>query len=176
MFVVTVVVASLVGLVALVGLAGLLLPARWRIERSEVVHADPSAIFPLVNDFERGWKQWNPFVEPGMTIGYEGRPEGVGAVSTWLRGRESGRMEIQESKPSEGVVYSVAMNNGFEMTGRIAFSRHGGTTRVTWSDDGEIRNPFFRFFPLLMKGMIGRKLEEGLRGIKALAEKKPVAV
>src|SRR5687767_12084861 len=145
MVVVAVVLGSVVGVLVLIGLAGLALPRRWRIERSEVIAAEPAAIFPLVNDFERGWKQWNPFVEAGMTIGYEGAREGVGAVSTWLRGREAGRMEIRESDPFEGVVYDCVLNNGFSMVGRIEFrSEHGGT-RVTWSDEGEIANPFFRF-------------------------------
>ena len=85
-------------------------------------------------------------------------------------------MEITESSPQWGVVYAISMNNGFTMTGRIAFAPEGGSTRVTWSDDGEIANPFFRFLPLFMKGMIGGKLEEGLRRIKGLAEKKPVGV
>src|SRR5438067_1568176 len=115
MLIVEIVVGSLVGLVALVGLVGLCLSRKWRVERSTLVEAGPDAIFPLVNDFERGWKQWNPFAEPGMKIEFAGAPSGVGAVSTWLHGREGGKNEIIESDPAKGVTFRITMNNGFSM-------------------------------------------------------------
>jgi len=176
MLIIEIVVVCLVGLVALLGIVGLLLPRRWRVERSSVMSAPPSSIFPLVNDFERGWKQWNPFVEPGMTITYEGSKEGVGAVSKWLHGREAGRNEITESSPTKGIAFSISMNNGFNMSARIGFETQGPATKVTWSDEGEIGNPFFRIMVVLMKGMIGKKLDQGLSNMKAIVEKAPARV
>lgn len=175
MMILGIVAASLFGLVALVGLIGLCLPRHWRVERSIEVDATPSSIFPLVNDFERGWSQWNSFVEPGMALGYDGPSSGVGSISTWKKGGQEGRMEMKESDPATGVVFRITMNNGCDMTGRIGFTRKGKKTIVSWVDDGEQGNPFFRVMVVAMKGYIGKKLEQSLAGIKKLAEKKPVA-
>jgi hypothetical protein len=174
MLILGIILGSLVGLVALLGIVGLLLSRKWRVERSIVMEAPPAAILPLINDFVKGWTQWNPFVEPGMKITYEGNASGVGAISKWFRGREEGRMEITESGAT-GIVYSIGMNNGFTMIGRILLEPQGGSTRVTWSDDGEVGNPFFRIMVLLMKGMIGGKLAQGLANMKKVVEKSPVA-
>jgi len=111
-----------------------------------------------------------------MEIAYSGAPSGVGAISTWKHGREGGKNEIVESDPKVGVTFRITMENGFWMIGRIRFAREGAATRVSWSASGEVGNPFVRFLPLLMKGMIGGKYEKGLAAIKALVEKTPVSV
>ncbi|HEX7030680.1 MAG TPA: SRPBCC family protein, partial [Gammaproteobacteria bacterium] len=76
--------------IVIVLLAGALLafaatrPDTFRFERSIVIEAAPSEVFPLVSDF-REWRAWSPWEEldPELKRSYSGAERGKGAVYGW---------------------------------------------------------------------------------------------
>jgi hypothetical protein len=55
-----VIAVGLLGVIGVIFVVGMLLPRRWRVERSERIRAAPEAIYPLIANFETGWSRWNP--------------------------------------------------------------------------------------------------------------------
>jgi hypothetical protein len=171
-----VVAISLLGLVGVLFLVGLLLPQRWRVERSERIRATPEAIYPLIANFEHGWSRWNPFgprKHPRIEMSFAGPAEGLGAAQSWSgKGAPAGRMSITEAVPGQSVRY-VMNTAGFEVTGTISCRPDGEYTTVIWSDEGTIANPFFRLATLFVERTVGKPFEEGLATLKREVEGAP---
>ena len=164
----TFLLAGLAGLVALFVLVGLALPRRIHIERSALIEAAPDAIYPLVASFSAGWIRWSPFAEPGKTITFDGPESGVGATQRWDGGRSS--IAITEANVASGIAYRLE-HGCWRSTGRIAFVREAGATRVTWSDDAELSaSPFVRWMGLVAPRVLGARFERGLATLEQHAE------
>ncbi|MDQ6891088.1 MAG: SRPBCC family protein [Acidobacteriota bacterium] len=152
-------------------LVGTLLPAEWTVERSVLVAAPPSHVYPLIADFKNGWSLWNPWQEPSMKIAYSGPSEGVGAVQTWEGGdTNGGRIEIVRAIPLTEVAFALKFGS-FPIDGRIDLQAEGTRTRVTWKDFGRIEGlPIYRFMRFMVGRFVGTPMEKGLAKIKDLAE------
>jgi Polyketide cyclase / dehydrase and lipid transport len=168
-----VVFVAILGAVALVGL---LLPSRFRVERSIVVQAQPEKVYPLVASFRTGWAQWSPFgtrADKDMTVTFSGPDEGIGAKESWTGGNTPpGSMEIVRAHPRSGVDYRLLMNGGaLAMDGRLSLSPVPGGTRITWVDEGEMGpNPLRHLVGKVLETMIGRGFEQGLATLKEKVE------
>lgn len=169
-----VIAIGLLGLVGVLFLVGLLLPRRWRVERSERIRATPEAIYPLIANFQHGWNRWSPFgKDPGIEMAFSGPAEGLGAAQSWSgKGAPAGRMSITEAVPGQRVRY-VMNTAGFEVTGTLSCRADGEHTTVVWSDEGTIANPFFRFATLFVERAVGKPFEEGLATLKREIEGAP---
>jgi hypothetical protein len=168
-----VIAVGLLGVIGVIFVVGMLLPRRWRVERSERIRAAPEAIYPLIANFETGWSRWNPFgprKHRGIEMAFSGPAEGCGAVQSWSgKGAPAGRMRIIEAMPGQSVRY-VMNTAGFEVTGTLSCRPDGDQTIVVWSDEGTIANPFFRFAGLLAERAVGKPFEEGLAALKREVE------
>jgi hypothetical protein len=174
----------LFGLLALVGLVlggGLLLPSKYRVERSISIRAAPEAVYDQVAR-PRRWREWAPWNEqryPGSEWSFAGPEVGVGAIQSW-RGEEvgTGSLILREADPETGVAYEVSLSHGrYTLSGSLRFAREEGGTRVTWVDEGEPwANPLARYPGLLVPPMLGGNLEEGLARLKARVEAEPAPV
>jgi len=58
------ILGGLVVLVLLLAVAGLLLPRRYRVERSAVIKAQPTVVYAQVADL-KAWKNWGVWVDAG---------------------------------------------------------------------------------------------------------------
>lgn len=163
-------------LLSAVALVGLLLPSRFRVERSVVVRAQPETLYPLVASFKSGWPQWSPFgtrADKGLTVTFSGPDEGVGAKESWTGGNTPpGSMEMVRADPRSGVDYRLLMNGGaLVIDGRLSFSPAPGGTRVTWVDEGEMGpNPLRHLVGKVLETLIGRGFDQGLAELKNKAE------
>ncbi|GAC1339109.1 MAG: hypothetical protein NVSMB23_07650 [Myxococcales bacterium] len=170
--------ALVVAVVLLGGVAmvGWLLPARFRVERSVVVQAQPDKLYPLVANFKTGWAQWSPFgtrADKDLTVAFTGPDEGVGARESWTGGSTPpGSMEIVRADPRSGVDYLLLMNGGaLRIDGRLSFAPDPGGTRVTWVDEGDMGpNPWRHLVGKVLETLIGRGFEQGLAALKARVE------
>jgi len=61
-----------------------LMPADFRITRSQSIQAAPEVVFALVNDLH-GFNRWNPFAQgdPALKLEYSGPEAGQGAAYAW---------------------------------------------------------------------------------------------
>jgi hypothetical protein len=152
-------------------------PDSFRVERSASIKASPEKIFPLINDLHR-WEAWSPWerVDPAIKRTYGGAESGVGAVYEWSGNREigQGRVEIIESLPPSRVVLKIDFITPVEAHNTVEFTivEQGDSTEVTQAMYGP--SPYLsRLIGLCfsMDNMIGQKYEEGLAGMKSIAEK-----
>jgi hypothetical protein len=169
--------AVVVGLFLLVTLVGFALPSRVRIERSIVVNAPPSSIYPLIADFKNGWSQWNTFDDEDPTLQYkfQGPDLGVGATQVWDSPKiGDGKMIITKADPERGVELDlVLMQDSFRLSGSLLCEPQGGgtTTKLVWVDEMDTgANPYRRYMGQMVKGPIGQQFDKGLARIKELAE------
>jgi hypothetical protein len=165
----------LLGIVIALLIVSQLLPSSYHVERSIVVQARPDAIFPYLNNVKKWpeWSAWTTNKDPSLVYSYEGPEEGAGAVSKWTSQKMGpGRMTITSSDPNTGVSFDLSFDEG-KLTAKssIRLEPAGDSTKVIWSDDGNLgRNPIWRYFGLFLDKFVGKDFEEGLQKLKQKAE------
>jgi hypothetical protein len=168
MKVLLIVLLGALGLAGALYVLGLLLPRRWRVQRTIRVAAAPDRIYPLVANLRDGWRRWNAFGtdDPTLQMVYSGPTEGVGATQAWTgRKTPAGEMHIVEADPGRGVRYALRAGP-FELTGSLSFQADGAETAITWTDEGTIDNPFFRLFTPFVERAVGKPFEVGLAALR----------
>lgn len=156
-------------------LVGFALPGHYRVERSVVVNAKASAIFPLVGDL-KAWRQWGVWFarDPAMQIEYSPATTEVGAWSQWRsKSQGNGKMTITAVHPDDDFEYTMLFADiGMVSHGTLALAPEaGGGTRVTMAMDGALgHNPLYRWFGVFMGKLVGPDFEAGLANLKRLSE------
>lgn len=169
-------VIGLLGLVAVLVLGGLLLSRTFTVVRSTVVAAPPDAVYAALADPRRwnDWAVWNKR-DPAMKITYSGPATGAGAVWAWQSKTEGdGRMTFTQAVPGQRLAYDLYFPD-WDSTSRGDFVLRpdGPGTRVTWTMVGDMgANPVWRWMGLMADRMVGPDFEQGLAGLKAVAEKR----
>ena len=170
-------------LVLAIAMAGFLirvsmLPNSYSIERSTTIKATPETIFPLVNDFQK-WEQWSPFKEddPQAKVTISEPSAGEGAKMTWDGNDQvaQGEMVVRKSEPGELVLMEQSFSRPQQAVCDVVFTfvPAGSETKVTWQFKGNYDSFVTKAmcYVMNMEKMLGPKLEEGLAGMKRVAEK-----
>ncbi|HEX6927814.1 MAG TPA: SRPBCC family protein [Gammaproteobacteria bacterium] len=151
-------------------------PDTFRFERSTLIQAPASEVFPHVSDF-RKWRAWSPWEEldPALKRNYSGAARGEGAVYAWKGNRNvgTGRMEIIDAARNARLAISLDFLEPFESRQftEFMFVADAGATRVTWVMHGstpfiwKLLGPFVDF-----DDVIGTSLETGLANLKQAVE------
>jgi uncharacterized protein YndB with AHSA1/START domain len=156
-------------------------PDTFRIERSISIDAPPQKVFALLQDF-KAWEAWSPWekVDPAIQRSYSGAEHGRGAIYAWQGNKQigSGRMEIEECHPDASMKIYLHFIKPFEAHNHVDFTLtpqgSGSQTSTQLSQAMYGPSPFIsKVMGLVfnMEKMVGGKYEEGLRSIKALAER-----
>jgi hypothetical protein len=169
--------------VLVVGVAGLVLyalstqPDTFRVQRAMTINAPADKIFTIVTDLRRG-KEWSPYEkkDPNMTTSFSGPATGPGSKLTWDGNSDvgAGTLTIANATAPSKVVLNLDMTR--PMTGHniieYDLAPDGAGTKMTWSMHGPM-NPISKVMCLFMNmdKMIGKDFEDGLRSLKALAER-----
>ena len=167
---------AVVGILALaiVGV-GILLPSKFDVRRSIEIAAPPGKVYDLVAD-PRHWARWSAWNkrDPKMEVTYSGQPFGQGARWAWKSASEgSGSMEFVKVEPNRRIEYTLHFPD-FNMRsgGEWVFEPAAAGTRVTWNNAGDVgANPLKHYLAASMDRLVGPDFEQGLAGLKALAEK-----
>jgi len=167
----------IIGLVlAVFVLVGFVLPKEYSVQRSVVISAEPSEVYPNIVDL-RKWSKWGVWFkrDPDMVLSYSGPDRAIGMRSEWKSISEgNGEMEITQLEHNKRVVYRLYFPD-FDMgsTGVVELQETDSGTRVTWRDEGAVGiNPLDRYFVLMMDDMIGPDFELGLENLKTVTENK----
>lgn len=161
-------------------MAGPLNADTFRVERSIVIDAPATAIYPHIDDF-RAWADWSPYekMDANLAKTYSGAARGVGANYAWVGKKAgSGSMEILEADAPSKVVIALRFTKPFAAnnTGEFTLTPQGSGTKVTWAMHGpntlmsKVMGLFFS-----MDKMVGPQFDEGLASLKGITEKAPVA-
>jgi hypothetical protein len=175
-----IVLGVLVSLFVIITAVGFLLPSRVRVERSVVVNAPASSIYPLIANLKAGHAQWSPFnadMDPENRIVYSGAEEGVGAALAW-EGPQAGdgKMTITKADPARGIEYDmVTMQESFRLHGSMLCEPAAEGTKLTWTDTMEIKgsSPYKRYMGFFHTSVYGDMLEKGLTSLKQKVEAAP---
>ena len=166
---------GLVALVLLAAIVGFFLPGTFTVVRSAEIAAPPDKVYALVAD-PRRWKEWSAWNkrDPKMQIEYGGPPAGMGAKWSWKsESQGDGEMTFTAAEPGRRVAFDLYFPDfGTTSKGELRLEPAGAGTRVAWTMHGDMgSNPIYRWFALGADGMVGKDFEEGLAGLKTLAEK-----
>jgi hypothetical protein len=172
-------VQILIGVAAVVALFLVVVatrPAKFSIERSITVAAPPEKAFVHVNDFHK-WVGWSPWeaLDPTMKKTFEGAPEGVGSIYSWVGNGKvgEGRMTIERSVAPSVVGLKLEFFKPWAATNPTTFSFEPVPqgTKITWAMEGT-NNFSAKAFSLVMNmdKLVGRDFERGLEALKKLAE------
>ncbi len=168
------VLIGVIGLVVVLAGIGLILPAKFKVERSVQIAAPVDKIYALIAD-PREWKRWSIWNQrdPQMQVEYGGSPTGAGARWSWRSQSEgSGEMEFTEAVPGQRLAYRLNFPEfGMQSRGLLRLEPQGSAVRVSWSNEGEMSaNPMNRWFGFFMDGLVGPDFAAGLANLKRLAE------
>jgi hypothetical protein len=163
-----------IGLATLLVVAvGFMLPASYTVSRAVTIDADPAHIHTFVGDLER-WSAWTPWVkaDPTIVVTTGDKTSGIGAHQSWTGDSGGGELTFTRSDPNWGIGYDMSFDDGkYRSQGTMEYKSAGGATEVTWvmrGDNG--KNPFSRYFGLMMDPMVGPMFEDGLNRLKLVAE------
>jgi effector-binding domain-containing protein/uncharacterized protein YndB with AHSA1/START domain len=156
-------------------------PDEYRCERSVVIDAPPSTVYPHISSLAAmdKWSPWNEY-DPNMKKSMEGTDGTVGAKSMWEGNEDVGKGEqtITALKPDQGVELDLKFLEPWQSQSKVAVDLvpEGEGTKATWSMSGEndMMGKFFGLF-MDMDAMIGKDFEKGLAMLKDETEKAAAA-
>ncbi len=152
----------------------------FRVARSIHIEAPAAEIFPHIDDFH-AWAAWSPFekMDAVMEKTYSGAARGVGAQYAW-NGKKagSGGMEILTADAPSRVVIDLKFTKPMKANNRAEFTIEpdAAGSQVTWVMTGPmtlVTKIMHAVFP--MDKMVGPMFDDGLKALKALAEKASVS-
>ena len=151
-------------------------PDEFRVTRSALINASPTAIFEHVNDLVK-WQAWSPWakMDPNAKTSFEGPTAGVGAKFSW-EGKKTGQgtMTVLESTPFSFVRFKLEFFKPMKgtNTAEFTFAAEAQGTRVTWTMYGPATfvNKLMSVFMNCEK-MVGSQFEAGFANLKAVVEK-----
>jgi hypothetical protein len=154
-------------------------PTDFSYQRKATITAQPSAVFPHVNDLHK-WQVWSPWAkkDPAAKTTFEGPPAGVGSSMSWAGNNDvgEGTMTVIESKPNESVTFKLEFRKPFVGTNlaEFTFKPEADKTQVVWTMTGK-NNFFSKAFGLFVDcdKMIGDDFEKGLADLKKIVETQP---
>lgn len=154
------------------------LPSKWTVERSILIQAPSSAIYPMISNFRNGWSQWSEFdkEDPTIIYSFSGPEEGVGSTRSWSsENMGMGQQKILKAEPNYGVHFELIMDeNAFHLDGYILFEPQGDATKVVWRDEGDVgQNPMHKYMVLFADKMMGPVFEKSLQNLKNKVEATP---
>jgi len=164
---------AVVVLIVIVVAVGFLLPSTIHIERSTVIQAPASAVFPYLNNY-RLFNSWSPWAkkDPNTRYTYTGPESGVGAKLSW-DGPEVGQgsQQIIESEADRRVKVTLDFGEMGQATATFTLQAEGDGTRVVWAFDEAFGNNLLaRYFGLVLEKFIGPDYEQGLANLKGVVE------
>jgi uncharacterized protein YndB with AHSA1/START domain len=163
-----------IAVVALILVVAALLPGSYTVERSVEIAKPPEVVYPLVADYNN-WLKWSPWpkMDPAAKQTVTGTPGGAGHSWSW-EGEKSGvgSMTLAAVEPNRSVQSKLVFKEPItsEADDYILLEPTATGTRVTWRNTGNLPYPVGRFFGLGVEGMLGPQFEEGLAGVKSIAE------
>ena len=162
-------------LLILLAVIGFLLPSSARVERSILIEAPATAIFPHLNGM-RAFHAWSPWsdIDPDTLYQFTGPEKGVGSRMTWESGNSQvgrGSQEIVASVPERSVEMRLEFGDKGNGSATFLLEPEGKATRVRWEFSTEFGWDLFgRYVGLMLDSMIGVSYDKGLKTLKSSVE------
>ncbi|MBI1226108.1 MAG: hypothetical protein GC192_12805 [Bacteroidetes bacterium] len=164
----------LLALIALALIIAAFMPKHFAYERSTSINAPKEVVFNIVNDL-KSQETWGPWQKQDPTIKntYNEVASGVGQKTSWTSEKSgNGSQSIVESTPSSNVKYKIEFEGqgGGDAEYKLEDDQNGGT-EATWAFSYDVGYPF-NLMAAMWGGTMNKMLDDGLAGLKEMAEKK----
>jgi effector-binding domain-containing protein len=158
-------------------LISLILPSKMTVEKSLVIKAPAELIYNQVNVL-KNWEKWSPWhkIDTLMKIEYFGGDSGVGTGYTWKSDNKkvgNGKLSIIETVKDTKIITEMTFMEQKDNLPTIGFffEKADSGTRVSWAMENKLGwNPIDRFIGIIMKKMVGKDFEKGLKSLKEISE------
>ncbi len=156
-------------------IVGMMLPERLQVERSIVIRADASKVYPYISNF-RLFNQWSPWakIDPDVKHTYEGPEQGQGAIMHWRSEHTEvgkGSQKIVEAEPNRHIKIVLAFGGMGKAYANYNLQADQESTTVTWAFDMRFGyNIPGRIMGLFIGDQIGASYDKGLVDLKRLVE------
>ena len=168
------IVLLLLALLVLALIVAAFVPKHFAYERSTDINASKEVVFSIVNDLKTQ-ETWGPWKKQDPTIKntYNEVASGVGQKTEWTSENSSnGSQTITESTPPDSVKFHLDLEG---LGGSDAWFKledgEGSATKTSWGMSFDMPWPS-NLMSLMMGGQMGKMLEDGLAGLKEMAEQK----
>ncbi|MCW3464096.1 SRPBCC family protein [Chitinophaga nivalis] len=144
-----------------------------KVERSLVIPAPATTIFPLIN-VVHNWEQWSPWqaLDPAVKITYGEKESGAGAGYSWEsnhRNLGKGNLSITESRPDQYIATTTDFMQMGVAKGYFRLDTVAGGTLVTWGMTCDMgQHPLRKVMGLMMDKWVGDDFEKGLGNLKRI--------
>lgn len=170
-----IIVYILIGIILGLLVLALVLPGKYHVEKSTIIHKPVAHVMNAVADLNH-YAAWNPWqkTDPGAQKTITGNPKTVGHKYAW-EGKKVGVGSLTlRDIDQKHVHFNLEFIKPFKSKASDdwLFEEWGhGDTKVTWSNNGELPFPIARLIgPGLVK-TLNKQFEEGLASLKTLCEK-----
>jgi Polyketide cyclase / dehydrase and lipid transport len=163
------------GIALVVAIYGFTQPRLVKLTVAREIQTDTIAVFDQIQNFEQ-FVRWSPWSkkDPDMTQRFEGDPGEVGSAYFWSGNKKVGRgsMRITAKKSPEFV--KMDLNFGPRGGAEVTFNviPNGENTLVEWVFENDLgANPLSKAFGPLMKNMLQKDFEQGLKNLEEICKK-----
>lgn len=166
-----------VGIVVLVLVGLAFAPSHYTVTRTTEIAKPANVVYSQVSDYEK-WGAWDAWreMEPEAKATVEGEPGKPGHKSTW-EGQKLGKgaHTITQATENQSIDGDLEFIEPFTATAKDhwKFEETGGTTKVTWTTEGDLDYPSGRLFGLMMDKQLGGSMAHGLDNLKKVCEAIP---
>lgn len=163
-------------LLAIVGILVIVVaiqPTDGHIEKSIVINAPPSSVFPHVSQY-KNFNAWSPWakMDPEAKQSFEGTDGTLDAKMSWDGPKTgTGSLWLIEVDPNKHVKSGMKFGGADDTYYNDFFLEpEGNGTKVTWTYDGPNSGLSGKAFWLIMNPMMSGQYEDGLADLKAIVE------
>lgn len=166
---------------ALYGVGQFLLPNALAVTRTITINRPRASVFAMSNDL-RIAKEWSPLYaqDPDADYSFSGDTAGAGQSMRWnSNNREvgAGRMSIVSSNENQSIEAILELSNRATLNSHMEFRPRAGATGIVWAMSAECAsgavNVPCRYMNLVMRPLVERQMDAGLRRLKTLTEQLP---
>ena len=159
--------------VGIIVIIGQFLSTEFRVIRVKTIKVKPAVVYPHVNELNN-WEAWFPWSEIDKRLDFTlgDIKSGVGANLHWLGHDGEGKLVFTKSSPEKGIDFDISLYDGnLKCDVTIHFTElEEGTTHVSWSAKGKIKNPLIGgYLALWMEPKVGSILNRGLKDLRKAA-------
>ncbi len=164
---------TIAGIVIIIVAMIIILPSKVKVERSIAINTDANKPFEQVNEL-RNWSNWSPWdkMDPNMKSEFSDPSSGEGAWKTWdsqNKNVDQGKMTLSKVVTNKEVEVSLEFRKWGNNVSTMYFAEENGTTTATWAMENELKG-FGKLFGGMMKKMLGKQFDQGLRDLKKVSE------
>lgn len=175
MSIIYLILGGLAALITLIFIVALVVKRSYQITCETSISAPLPIVFAYVKQLKNqdNFNKW-VMADPNMQRNFKGTDGTVGFIYAWNGNNQAGEgeLEITELVEHKSVASEIRFVRPFKSVGYIQMYTEAistNTTKVTWSNQGEMKYPLNILLPMVTK-MLGKDMQTSLGNLKSILE------